>query len=186
MQKKNDVFPIELAVHPLEKNSFAPFGDIIFADPARMRFINNGTTKRYHDLCQVEIYGKAASILINIFRGTGFSLPLDITMVERHPYGSQAFFPLDQRPFLVVVAQDNNDAPQTPQAFLAQPGQGINYRSNTWHHPLLALDKTTDFLVMDRKGPENNLEEYFYDTTYRISNFNCYRRVIRNQWKNGQ
>ncbi|RCL00209.1 MAG: hypothetical protein JSC189_001220 [Candidatus Tokpelaia sp. JSC189] len=166
---------IELAVQPLEKNRFAPFGDIIYADPSHMRFINNGTTKRYHDLCQVEAYGKNTSVLINIFRSNGFSLPININMVERHPYGSQAFFPLDKRPFLVVVAEDNAGTPQTPQAFLAQPRQGINYRANTWHHPLLTLYKTADFLVIDCKKQENNLEEYFYNTTYRIANLNCYR-----------
>lgn len=174
MLEKTASSPIELSVQPLEKSSFAPFGDVICADPSHMHFINNGTTERYHDLCRVEAYGKDTAVLLNIFRGNCFSLPVDIGMVERHPYGSQAFFPLDRRPFLIVVAEDKAGTPQQPQAFLAQPGHGVNYRANVWHHPLLALDETSDFLVVDRKGQENNLEEYFYKTRYRIASLNCY------------
>lgn len=161
--------PVDIAVHPLEAHSFAAFGDIISADPARMRFINRGAVKRYHDLARIEAYGANSAVLFNIFRANAFSLPIDITMVERHPYGSQAFFPIGNRPFLVVVAQDRAGVPQQPQAFLARAGQGVNYRANVWHHPLLALDELSDFVVIDRAGQENNLEEYFYDSLYRIS-----------------
>ena len=35
------------------------------------------------------------------------NFPLKLTMVERHPFGSQAFIPLQPRPFLVVVCHDD-------------------------------------------------------------------------------
>jgi ureidoglycolate lyase len=38
----------------------------------------------------------------------------------------------------------------------------VNYHRNVWHHPLLALDETSDFLVVDRGGAGNNLEEYYF------------------------
>jgi ureidoglycolate lyase len=52
--------------------------------------------------------------------------------------------------------------------FLARGDQGVNYRRNVWHHPLMALGQASDFLVVDRDGPGNNLEEYFFETPYII------------------
>ena len=76
-------------------------------------------------------------------------------MLERHPRGSQAFVPLSDAPYLVVVADD----PSTPpRCFLAR-GQGVNFRAGTWHHPLLALERTSDFLVVDREGDDDNCDE---------------------------
>lgn len=43
--------------------------------------------------------------------------------------------------------------------FLARPGQGVNYAKGTWHHFLLALEAESDFLVIDREGPGENLDE---------------------------
>ena len=50
-------------------------------------------------------------------------------------------------------------SPDDLRAFLAQPGEGVNYAPGTWHHPLLALNEVSDFLVIDRSGPGNNCEE---------------------------
>ncbi|PRD45745.1 ureidoglycolate lyase [Phyllobacterium phragmitis] len=158
-----------LGVRPLTKEAFAPFGDVIETDGAEMRLINHGTTERFHDLANVEATGEAAWVLINIFRGQAFAPPIDIAMFERHPLGSQAFMPLERRPFLVVVAEDEHGRPGRPQAFLAEGHQGVNYRRNIWHHPLLALEQASEFLVVDRGGEGNNLEEFFFEgVVYRI------------------
>lgn len=158
-----------LAVEPLTKAAFASFGDVIETESAERRLINNGTTERFHDLARVEAAGSDARVLVNIFRGQAFSSPIDIRMMERHPYGSQAFMPLGGRPFLAVVAQDIAGRPGRPRVFLARGDQGVNYGRNVWHHPLLALQQASDFLVVDRAGREDNLEEYvFPDLSYRI------------------
>ena len=98
--------------------------------------------------------------LVNIFQGQPWALPLKVRMLERHPLSSQAFVPLGRRPFLVVVAPPG-DRPQPGQvrAFLAENGQGVNYRRGVWHHPLVALDEITDFLVIDRGGKGENCDE---------------------------
>lgn len=158
-----------LEVEPLTKAAFAPFGDVIEVDGAERRLINNGTTERFHDLARVEATGTDARVLINIFRGQSFAAPVDIVMMERHPFGSQAFVPLNGRPFLVVVAEDVEGKPARPKAFLARGDQGVNYWRNVWHHPLVSLEQTSDFLIVDRTGNEDNLEEYFLpDVVYRI------------------
>jgi ureidoglycolate lyase len=87
-------------------------------------------------------------------------LPVEIQLLERHPIGSQAFIPLGERRFLVVVAENVvTPSAQHVRAFLTNGRQGVNYHRNTWHHFALALDQVTDFLVVDRGGPGENCEE---------------------------
>jgi ureidoglycolate lyase len=157
-----------LSIAPLTQSAFAPFGQVIECNPATMRLINSGTTERYHALGRAEALGTHAEVILNLFRGQPRNFPYEIDMVERHPYGSQSFHPLNGRPWLVVVAEDQGGRPGCPAVFLARGDQGINYRANVWHHPLIALGDTSDFLVVDRLGEEHNLEEYFYPLPFII------------------
>jgi ureidoglycolate lyase len=50
MPKANEAMSEFLEIRPLTKSAFAPFGEVIEADPASMRFINGGTTERFHAL----------------------------------------------------------------------------------------------------------------------------------------
>jgi ureidoglycolate lyase len=88
--------------------------------------------------------------------------PIAIRLMERHPLGSQIFYPLQDRPWLVVVCGDPKDRASF-HAFSATGRQGINYARNIWHHPLLVLETDSRFLVVDRKGPGANLEEVSID-----------------------
>lgn len=157
-----------LKIRPLSQSAFAPFGEVIEADPTRMRLINGGTTERFHALAAAEAAGEGARVVINLFRGQPRAFPYTVDMMERHPFGSQSFSPLSGRPYLVVVSKDEEGRPSSPQVFLARGDQGVNYRRNVWHHPLMALDAPSDFLVVDRDGPGNNLEEFFFDTPFII------------------
>jgi ureidoglycolate lyase len=161
--------PEFLDIHPLTKSAFAPFGDVIEADPSSMRLINGGTTERFHALAAAEVAGEGARIIINLFRGQPRAFPYKVAMMERHPFGSQSFSPISGRPFLVVVSDDEGGRPGQPQVFLARGDQGVNYRRNVWHHPLMVLAQPSDFLVVDRDGPGDNLEEFFFDPPFIIS-----------------
>ncbi|MDH4439811.1 MAG: ureidoglycolate lyase [Rhizobium sp.] len=160
--------PIDLPIRPLTAQAFAPFGEVIEAEPSTMRLINGGTTERFHALFSPEASGEGARVIVNIFRGQPRAFPYAIDMMERHPFGSQSFSPLSGRPFLVAVSLDEDGKPGVPQVFLASPHQGVNYRCNTWHHPLMAIGAVSDFLVVDRDGPGNNLEEFFFETPFTI------------------
>jgi len=157
----------EIQVRPLAADAFRPFGEVIEADNARaIRLINGGTTTRFHEVAPVEVGSGRA--VISIFRGKPFALPVAICMMERHPLGSQAFVPLSGRPYLVVVAPDENGRPGEPVAFLADGGQGVSYPAGAWHHPLLALGEMSDFLVVDREGEGTNLEEHAFAEGFTI------------------
>ena len=105
---------------------------------------------------------------MSIFKGTPYPFPLKLEMVERHPFGSQAFMPLSPAPFLVVVCHDTPDGPGEPHAFITAPGQGVNYKRNLWHAVLTPIGEPQDFLVVDRGGDENNLEEHYFSEPWQI------------------
>jgi ureidoglycolate lyase len=152
--------PMLLQPAPLTVAAFAPFGDVIETDGRPSRLINHGTCERFDDLAQVDVAGEGGRPLISIFRAMPRALPLQLQSLERHPLSSQAFYPLQQQPFLIIVAQDGT-GPITPRmrAFLSSGRQGVNFRRNTWHHELLALYQTSLFLVVDRGGPGENCEQ---------------------------
>lgn len=152
-----------ISIEPLTREAYAPFGQVIEIEGAHHYPINGGMTERFHDLARVELGGVHPRPLISIARGQPYALPLTLKMVERHPFGSQAFYPLSQRPFLSIVCPDEGGVPGTPRAFMCSPGQGINMAMNTWHGVLTPLGEVSDFLIIDRGGDGNNLEEYFFD-----------------------
>ena len=91
--------------------------------------------------------------------------------MERHPLGSQAFLPMTEAPFLVTVAEDQNDQPGHPIAFLTEPYMGVNYHANIWHGVLTPLSEPGRFSVIDRIGSGTNLEEYWFEETYIITDY---------------
>ncbi len=158
-----------IEIEPLSVEAFAPFGQVIQTEGAHHYPINNGMTERFHDLARVELGGVHARPLISIFRGQPYALPLTLKLVERHPLGSQAFYPLTDEPFLVIVAPDEAGTPGRPRAFRTRPRQGVNIAMNTWHGVLTPLNRECDFLVVDRGGEGNNLEEFLFPDPYVVA-----------------
>lgn len=165
----DDLMPHVLTIEPLTQAAFAPFGTVIEPDPGTMRLINGGSTERFHALGRADVAGEDARVIINIFRGQPRSFPYAVTMMERHPLGSQSFSPIGGGSWLAVVAPDDGGKPGLPRVFLATGEQGVNYGRNVWHHPLMAVGQVSDFLVVDRDGPGNNLEEVYYDEPFFIA-----------------
>lgn len=171
----NNTIPIQ----PLTAELFAPFGDVIDTQNSEKFLINNGNCTRHHAISDVIIEDEAGKPIISIFSGTSYSLPYTLDSVERHPFGSQAFIPMHDNPFLVIVCEDKNGIPQSPQAFITKPRQGINLKPNTWHGVLTPLtpptptDKACNFLVIDRGDTNNtdtnNLVEHIFPTPYQIN-----------------
>lgn len=153
---------------PLTRENFAPFGDVIDTNGDNHYPINNGKCERYHALARAEAGGPNGHVIINLFKATPYAFPLKLSMVERHPFGSQAFIPLSPRPFLAVVAPDTPDGPGQPHAFVTAPGQGVNYSRNLWHGVLTPIGEPQEFVVVDRGGDGSNLEEFHFSHPYEI------------------
>jgi ureidoglycolate lyase len=157
MQQLSDVQ--KMCIKPLTAAAFAPFGDVLQVSDDNKHFpINDGYTERYHDLANIDVADENGRAIVSFFRSTPLALPIKIKMMERHPLGSQAFMPLSQQPYLVVVAPKGEFNQDKIQVFLAQPTQGVNYHKGTWHHFCLALNQSCDFLVIDRSGKGNNCD----------------------------
>lgn len=152
---------------PLTADAFAPFGDLLEVTGAPTKIINQGLCGRYHDLAKLDFSDGRAGI--SLFDAEPRDLPLALDMMERHPEGSQAFLPMTEHPFLVIVAEDAGGKPAEPKAFLALSGQGVNYHRNTWHGVLTPLHAPGRFAVVDRIGEGANLEEFWFDTPYSIT-----------------
>lgn len=155
-----------ITLQPLTSENFAPFGDVIACQGNDYFHINDAHTERYHALVTTEIIGDAKAG-ISIFRNIqSTNIPFKISMLERHPHGSQAFIPMQGQKFLVVVAPNlNADQPDISnlQAFITNGSQGVNYRAGTWHHPLLTLESPSDFAVVDRIGSGPNCDVFQFD-----------------------
>jgi ureidoglycolate lyase len=87
--------------------------------------------------------------------------------MERHPLGTQAFVPLQDHAWIVVVASGADPCrPDALRAFRAGGRQGVNYARGTWHHPLVVLVPDHEFVVVDRGDAGDNLDEVpFPDTS---------------------
>ncbi|WP_319567454.1 ureidoglycolate lyase [Cohaesibacter marisflavi] len=161
-----------IMIAPLSAEAFAPFGDILEANGAPTKIINQGFCGRYHDLAALDFVasgdedGRAG---ISLFDAQPRSLPYCLDMVERHPLGSQAFLPMSMNAFLVIVAPDDGGKPGRPQAFETTPGQGINFHRNVWHGVLTPLKAPGLFAVVDRIGNADNLEEYWFEAPYWVA-----------------
>lgn len=152
---------MNIKIETLTHAAFAPFGDVIDCDGAATHYpINEGYAERYHDLAKIDTATEGGRPLLNIFRAKPRTLPLRVTMMERHPLSSQAFIPLKPRSFLVLVARPGAaPAAGDLRCFRTQGSQGVNYAKGTWHHPLIVLDDMQDFLIVDRGGSGDNCDE---------------------------
>jgi ureidoglycolate lyase len=147
-----------IATEPLTKAGFARFGEVVELAGAERIAINQGFAERVNGLAQIDIGTESGSVNVSIFTARARPRPIAIGLMERHPLGSQLFYPLQDRPWLVLVCDDPQDA-ESFRAFRASGRQGVNYRRNVWHHPLLVMSDDERFIVIDRAGPGANLEE---------------------------
>ncbi len=158
----------EIVPEPLTAEAFAPFGEVIEASERAERIaINYGYTTRFNDLARIDVAEAGGHAIVSLFRARPLDPPL-LKIFERHPLGSQSFTPLQGRPFLVAVAPAGDFEPAAIGVFRAQPHQGVNYAKGVWHHFLLPLEAESDFLVVDRAGPGDNLDEVELDPADQI------------------
>ncbi len=150
-----------LDIKPLTVAAFAPFGDVIEFEGNESYPINNGMADRYHALANVELGGDNARAVVSLVASKKFELPRKVDHMEYHPHGSQAFIPLDNSPFIVVVSAAGSTPDVTDlQAFVTNGRQGINYHAGTWHHVLLTPYAAMRFVCVDRDSPDDNCVDF--------------------------
>ncbi|MDN5787265.1 ureidoglycolate lyase [Pseudorhodobacter sp.] len=153
-----------IQTEPLTAAAFAPFGEVLEATGTPEKLINKGKCGRFHDRAKLDFADARAGI--SVFLGEPCSFPYDIELVERHPEGSQAFLPMTQNPFLVVVT---TGVDAKPRAFLTNGAQGINLHRGVWHGVLTPLAAPGLFGVVDRIGTTPNLEEHHFELPWTVT-----------------
>ena len=142
---------------PITKENFSKFGDMITTANIKPIEINDGYAKRFDGIANLNTSQDNGEAIISIFSALKRTFPMKIDMMEKHPLGSQAFIPMKQTTFLVLVAPEGNKPDLNKiEAFIIPPEIGVNYNPGTWHFPLIATEDM-NFLVVDRKGSGDNL-----------------------------
>lgn len=135
----------------LTAEAFAPWGDVVSAGLQEGKAANQGTAVRFDWSAALESTRPGARPNLAVFRSVPKTLPFEVRLLERHPCSTQAFLPMRCSRYLICTAPTLDDgSPDVANlaAFLCGPGQGINYRRNVWHHPIIALDEPGEFAML--------------------------------------
>ena len=143
---------ITLTPQSLTAENFSQFGQVISCEQKDYLTINNGYAKKYPDQASIDTQEDGGTTAVHIYIAKKRQFPLQINMLEKHPFFSQTFIPKDNQPFLVVVAPAS-DKPNIKdiRAFISNGEQGVNYSRGVWHFPLISIKDDAQFIVIDRK-----------------------------------
>ena len=147
----------------INNQNFKKFGDLISIKEKNYDEINKKTTNSFFDLANIQIEGEDKRSRLNIFEAKQRIFPLQINMLENHPYSSQVFLPFLNTTFLVLAApiaiKPNLDE---IEIFKVSDGDGINFNPKVWHFPLISLDNAK-YITIDKKDAQTNIEIYNFD-----------------------
>jgi ureidoglycolate lyase len=134
---------MRLKIEPIDAAAFMSFGQLIPPRPP-----GEGREELFG-----ELQNERASARPRLSMATvePKALPLTAVKMERHVHSSQVFVPVDSAGYLVVVAPHGADGmPDLGKirAFRVPGDTGLNYRADTWHHPLSALERTGRFAIL--------------------------------------
>jgi ureidoglycolate lyase len=134
---------MQVRARSLTSEVFAPYGQVLMAlgeEAHRNEFAAHLANHRPHARLNM------AFVLTK---------PTDATVtlraLERHPYSSQSFVPVDGTRYLVAVC------PATPRgdpdlerlvAFIAEGTQAVNYNPGAWHAPHTVLGGSGKFIML--------------------------------------
>jgi ureidoglycolate lyase len=133
---------MRLKIEPISAEAFAPHGTLVRApaDVGRNAYPSALLNLRPH-----------ARATLSASRALPKTLPLIGKVMERHRFSSQTFFPLDVARYLIVVAPHGPAGMpdmQRARALMVPGDAAITYAADSWHHPMIALDRPACFSVL--------------------------------------
>ncbi|MDT8346014.1 MAG: ureidoglycolate lyase [Thermohalobaculum sp.] len=146
-----------LKPEPLLPDSFAPFGTVIETEEAERHSVHRGNATRHHRLAVLDP-GPGGRSILSILRARRWPGRL-IESLERHPLASRTYLPLTSEDWMIVAAPGPRPVAADCRLFHAFGDQGVQFAPGVWHHPVLPLAQSQEFLVIDRDGlPEEGIE----------------------------
>lgn len=145
-----------LTVRPLNADAFAPFGTVFSAGVGRVKTIRDGAVRLTFCDASLDHNSSATLPAVDLYEVAASRRPLTLARIERHPFSTQVFVPMQAVRWLVVVWSEHV---VEPAAFVAGPRQAIAYAPSVWHHGIVALDAPAIFhSFMWRTGVGNDTE----------------------------
>jgi ureidoglycolate lyase len=87
--------PLSVTATEIEASSFAPFGDVVRTLPTDRRTEWSGAFENTRANAKISLYTSSVRAV---------RLPVELSIMERHPRSFQTFIPLDTSRYLVCVA----------------------------------------------------------------------------------
>ena len=144
-----------LSPEKLTAENFSDFGEVVSIESKESKTINDGFAEKFSDIATLDTLEEKGQTSVHMFVAKGRRFPLHISMLEKHPYFSQTFIPRHSSPFIVVVAPPSKSPViENLRAFITNGQQGINYSRGVWHFPLISMNDSSEFIVIDRKHNE--------------------------------
>lgn len=159
---------VRIEARSIDAEAYAKYGALVRAgEPSTARAANHGTAQAWDALAVIEnARGAGARCTASLFRCSPHAFgELPVRWLERHARSTQMFVPMGAARFLVVVAL-GGESPDlaTLAAFVVEGACAITYAPGTWHHPMVALDASIDFVnVIFSDGTEGDCDERGYD-----------------------
>lgn len=129
------------AIEPITADAFAPFGTVLAAPPdlARVNFA-----------APVSNYRPTARANLALVRPPMATFPFRVSLMERHPFSTQAFLPLGGAPALLFVAPGGDEGPNllAARAFAVPGDVGVSYAVGTWHMGMASLRDTGSMAML--------------------------------------
>lgn len=193
----NNIFAV-----PLTPEGFSAYGGVISVNEQLKKVsaskANYGTAIKLHKVAPVDSYfenapsGQRPTTNLNVFRCAapkrlitkrGLFKAYKSTVLERHPFSTQAFIPMGQNPnkasYLVIVSKSDESTeqklpdPKTLKAFICRGNQSITYGAGTWHAPMVVIDEEVpyiDFAVLINENgvEEEDCQECYFEPGYNV------------------
>ncbi|QVQ51380.1 ureidoglycolate lyase [Spiractinospora alimapuensis] len=143
-----------VVVERLTADSLRGLGGVV-APEGPSRLINGGAGRKWDHVVPSE--SLPSPVNVGLLRSEPGSL--ELRAVERHLHTAQFFLPTGPGPYVLVVAGNHPDAPQTEdvRAFLAD-SVGVWWAPGTWHSPLLPVAAALLFLTAMRHADPPDLD----------------------------
>ena len=125
---------LKLTPETLTADNFQLFGEVLSTENKESILINDGFASKFPDIVKLDTKEAEGETSVHIFVAKKRQFPLQITMLENHPFFSQTFIPKNNTPFIVVVAPPSQEPViENIKAFITDGDQGISYSLSLIH-----------------------------------------------------
>ncbi|HIL05014.1 MAG TPA: hypothetical protein EYG17_03055 [Acidimicrobiia bacterium] len=134
-----------IPIEPVTAANFSPYGQLVAPSEAYGRQSFSAGLSHDH-----------RPVALSTTHVRAVQLPITIEQIERHPFSSQTFVPMEVSRWVVVVSA----SPELSdlRGFIVGPGVGVTIGRGIWHYQLTALDSDATFVVLMWKDQSTDEE----------------------------